>query len=495
MNNFQHLYLFHVFSFVEQSVIPNVIQINKKCALVCLNAAHRISYDHHLVHLPTTTSTLRSLHVLPSQHNGDIANDTFTPFNYKPLQHLRSCNTLRSLTFSDNATVSFHLFTNVINNIQPHILTQIEFGMFDHSAEMIKSFVDILSHTQTNLRRLRFWKDPGEEERDSQPDEIQSFSNLQYLESFRCFVWSSTLVNLVHLTHLNIYFHTYTFNDVVSDFQRFPNLRSLHLRSTIFKTFSSISEITKLTQIQTLDLSGTQINKDTQIFTLSNCSNFTKITIYYIHQISENLFNLMRYVPQFHIQLQLYTAPLDDQSFPPLNSDGSCFDPHYLQILHTTFVQRKWKNKLLITLFKRYDSFNCSNILKCSGISNTLQRLELHFIGKLHNLSIINNLTLLTALTLRHCSIDQNDIINLNGLHSLQRLSIVDCFQYFLISVQSLPSLTFVSLKTQFSATALITQLHSLKRLKQVCLHHIQCVTKEDLLELMGLDQVEHFFI
>ncbi|KAL7716855.1 F-box domain-containing protein [Entamoeba marina] len=505
MSRFLPLYLSHVFSYVEQGDIPSIIQINKKCMFVCINLSQRLSYECHLTKLSTTAKTLQSLVVLPSRHNGDNSNDSFIPFDYHSLNHLKKFTTLRSLTFSYNATTNFHLFSSVLKNITPNILTKIDLGTYDNGPELISRFVQTIVESQSKIRVMRFWKDPGEEERYSEPHEVQLFSKLTNLVSFRCFSWSPTFTSLVNLSHLNIYFHTESFNDAVEDFMYLPNLRLICLRSSVFKTFSTVSSITKLTQLRSFDFSGTQIVKDPQVFTLSNCTHLTSITIYYIDRISEDLFRLLKYIPQFHIQLQLYTVPLDNQTFPPFHSNGPVFDPSYLQILHTTFVQRKLKHTFVNSLAKRfkqwspfmyikgYDGFDCTSVLGCPGISSSLLRLELHFVAKLRNLSSINNLTLLTALTLRHCYIDQEDKIELDGLHSLQRLSVSDCFHYYLLSIQSIPSLSFVSLNTQFSASPFITQFKSLKRLQQVALHHIQCVSDQDLSTLITLDTVQHF--
>ncbi|EMD46440.1 hypothetical protein KM1_161300 [Entamoeba histolytica HM-3:IMSS] len=502
MTKLSTLQLCHIFSYVEYFDLKHFIQINHKCQHVCNHLIQVQCLERNLINVNVP---LYSLHLTPSILNGDSANDKFTTFDYKQLTHLSNNSTLKALCFSYNATTEYHLLSNIIHQLPLHSLTKIDLGTYDIGEENIIKYATLIGTTQTSLKTLSFWKDPGKNARFSEPREVEMFSKLVKCENLRCFVWSPSFVSMQKLTLLNLFYHLDTFNESVDDLKKLPNLCSLIIRSTTLSQFYSIHRVSELSQLTYLNISGTQINKDPAVFSLDKCSNLKYISVYYIASISEEVFDILKYSTKFHVQFQLYSIPLENNEFAPFNLTGTQLDPKRILILHMTMVQRKIKSRFAKALFNRfqqwppnlyfkgYSTFDVSNIHKYTGISNSLVRLELHFIEQLLNLNSVNSFSYLTSLSIKHCKIKTEEPIPLNGLISLQRLCISHCDNVQFLSISDITSLTSFTLKDQTCFTPLLPHLIQLTNLKQISLSNISNVTDNDIEFLILLNNIRHY--
>ncbi|EDR26308.1 hypothetical protein EDI_111380 [Entamoeba dispar SAW760] len=502
MTKLSTLQLCQILSYVEYFDLKHFLQINHKCQHIC---NHLIQVQCLERNLTSVNIPIHSLYLTPSILNGDSANDEFTTFDYKQLTQLSNNSTLKALCFSYNATTEYHLLSNIIRQLPAHSLTKIDLGTYDIGEENIIKYATLIGTTQTSLKSLTFWKDPGKNERFSGPREVEMFSNLVECENLRCFVWSPSFVSMQKLSALNIFYHLDTFNDSVNDLKKLPNLCSLILRSTTISQFSSIHRVSELSQLTYLNITGTQIVKDPGVFSLDKCTNLKHISFYYIDSISEEIFNILKYSSKFYIQLQLYSVPLENQQFAPFNLTGIQFDPKRIFILHMTMIQRKIKSRFAKALFNRFQqwppnlyfkgylTFDVTDIHKCIGISDSLVRLEFHFIQQLLNLKSVNSFSYLTSLSIRHCRIKTEEPIPLNGLISLKRLYISDCDNVQLLSISDITGLTSFTLKDQTCFTPLLPHLIELTNLKQIVLSNIRIVTDNDIEFLILLDNIRHY--
>ncbi|ELP88431.1 hypothetical protein EIN_229640 [Entamoeba invadens IP1] len=495
------LYLCQVFSYVETETLRIAIFINKKCYKVLQHTLQTLTND---INLPKIVHSCSSLCIVPTRINGDVSNSTFTKFDYKTLEHIKNDINVRTLIFSFDATTDYHFFSTVMNLIPLNRLNRLEFGTCDVGSDCIKMSAQKISKTQNCLKELNFWRDPGLLGRNSSQNEIEAISKLTQLEVMRCFAWSNTFTSLVNISSLNLHFKD-DFNRFVDDFVTLKNLRILTVRSQNLKTYVSISRVVEITQLTTLDIVRTQIVKDPEILRLSACTNLKNVIVYMIESVSDEVSRLYQFFPQFSFQLQLYSVPLDGHKFPKFKETNESPSPKNLTPFHLTLFQREFTPKFARTFFnkfkqwppnlyfKSYNIFNLSTLSRGKGLAETLMRLELHFITNLQNINSVNSFLFLTALSIRHCSIQQTEIIELTNLHFLKRFGVTDSNVIDLIQLSCLTSLTSFTLKNEEHFTNLLHHFALLPNLKQICLNNITTVEMEDVVSLAELTQIKHF--
>ncbi|EDR28960.1 hypothetical protein EDI_172870 [Entamoeba dispar SAW760] len=349
------------------------------------------------------------------------------------IPQLTFLSNLRELEFSNLNCIDYYSLNNILQCVK---LTKLNFCFLNQvSEENSIKYINCIVTNQPYLKSLKITKDLSQYRYYSKSYEVQNLSQLTRLTQLKIFSYCKEHCTLPKLQEYNVFVNdTQYFNETINCFTQSKNLKTLVLRGN-FDEISSIYNITTLTQINTLDLTGTDVNNDSEITQLTN-SSFNTIKFNGFFGINSESIRFSNLGNKFYIDSEVY---LDRElgHIPPSlisqiknelkNNSHSSIKPFAIFILSNKITLQAL---IISTLFPhcyqycgvQTNTFDCSNLKLFDEYEVTFNHIAFKNVSLLLNFNVLQNMQCLTSLTLFKI----NTELSINLLTQLKRLAIYD---------------------------------------------------------------------
>ncbi|BFU23319.1 hypothetical protein EHI8A_064950 [Entamoeba histolytica HM-1:IMSS-B] len=359
----------------------------------------------------------------------------YSSFNFiiEKIPQITFLSNLRELEFSNLNCIDYYSLNNILQSVK---LTKLNFCFLNQmNEENSIQYINCIVTNQPYLKSLKISKDLCLYKHYSNSYSVQNLSQLTRLTQLKIFSYSKNHCTLPNLQEYNVFVNdTHYFNETIHYFTQSKKLKTLILRGN-FGEISSIYNVTKLTQINTLDLTGTNIDNGSEVIQFSN-SSFNTIKFNGFFGINGESIRFSNLGNKFYIDSEIYLDREIGHIPPSLinqiknelkNNSQSSIRPFSISILSNKITLQALIISTLFPHCYQYcrvetNTFNCFNFKLFEEYEVTFNHIAFRNVSFLLNFNVLQNMYCLTSLSLYKI----NTELPINLLTQLKKLAIYD---------------------------------------------------------------------